>query len=428
MNSQADTTNSRKTGRLFLMRRRGLSFFLDWLSWGYVAYAVVYLLNHFWYTYLPEHWYDTLTLPPWGWALAVIGTLEMALWSRSLGWSLGARAFGVRLCTPDGSGGSSRQRILHGLLWHVSVLPLFVGFWRDSRRPWHERKSGLALESLRPDAVGAPPRSRIPRQYEIIAWFLVLVTIGIGWLIVQGNLTILTRRSGIVADILGKMTNPDFRHFTEPDPVFRYRGFSFSILDLAIITILMAFLGTVVGALVAFPLSFLGARNIMGFSPMGWIVYGVIRGFFNVFRSIETILWAVIFAVWVGFGSLAGIMALTIHTIAALGKLYSEQVEAVSPGPLEAVTAAGGSRWRTVRYAVIPQVVPSFLAFTLYRWDINVRMATVLALAGGGGIGDMLLYYKDQTDWPQLGAVVLVIVVIVWAMDYISGRLREKIR
>lgn len=413
---------------LSFLRRRALSFFLDWLTWGYVAYVTVFLLNHFWYTYLPGHWYDTLVLPPWGWVVTILGTLEMAVWSRSLGWSLGSRAFGLRLCAPDDSGGALRQRVLHALLWHISVLVLLGGFWRDPRRPWHDRRSGLTLETIGRRSSDGRPRAPIPRQYEGMAVFLVLITIVTGWLIVQGNLSILTRRSRIVTDILSKMTSPDFRHFTVPDPVFRYRSFSFSILDLSIITILMAFLGTVVGALVAFPLSFLGARNIMGFSPVGWAVYGFIRGFFNVFRSIETILWAVIFAVWVGFGSLAGVMALVIHTIAALGKLYSEQVEAVSPGPLEAVAAAGGSRWRVVRYGVIPQVVPSFWAFTLYRWDINVRMATVLALAGGGGIGDMLMYYKDQTDWPQLGAVVLAIVVIVWSMDYVSGRLREKIR
>jgi len=195
-----------------------------------------------------------------------------------------------------------------------------------------------------------------------------------------------------------------------------------------VITLFMALIATLLGAGFAFPLSFLGARNIMGFSPIGWAVYFLMRGLVNVFRSIDTMLWAVIFAVWVIWGSpLAGVLALTVHTIAALGKLYSEQVEGIDPGPVEAVVAAGGSRIEVVRYAVIPQVAPSFWAFTLYRWDINVRMSTVIALVGGGGIGDLLFYYKNQGDWSKVGAVVMVIVAIVWAMDYLSGRLRERI-
>ncbi|RLE38685.1 phosphonate ABC transporter, permease protein PhnE, partial [Candidatus Acetothermia bacterium] len=123
---------------------------------------------------------------------------------------------------------------------------------------------------------------------------------------------------------------------------------------------------------------------------------------------------------------------LTIHTIAALGKLYSEQVEGVDPGPLEAIAATGARRWQVILYGVVPQIIPSYLAFTLYRWDINVRMATVIALVGGGGIGRILFYYKGQVGrlpnaWNQVGAVVFTIAVVVWAIDYISGRVREKI-
>ncbi len=230
-----------------------------------------------------------------------------------------------------------------------------------------------------------------------------------------------------VVEMWRELGNPDFEYFLQPDPVFVRRGLSHSILNLMVVTIFMALLATVLGALFAFPVSFAGARNIMGFNAAGWAVYGLVRGFFNVFRSIETILWASVFAVWVGWGTFAGVLALTIHTIAALGKLYSEQVESIDPGPLEAVLAVGGSRWEVIRHAVIPQVIPSFWAFTLYRWDINVRMSTIIALVGGGGIGDMLFLYKDEGMWGKVGAVVICIVVVVWLMDYISGRLRERI-
>jgi phosphonate transport system permease protein len=124
--------------------------------------------------------------------------------------------------------------------------------------------------------------------------------------------------------------------------------------------------------------------------------------------------------------------SLFIHTIAALGKLFSEQVESVDPGPLEAIASTGARRWQVVIYGVVPQVIPSYLAFTLYRWDINIRMATIIALVGGGGIGTLLFYWKNEVGrhadaWGQVGGVIVAIIVIIWLMDYISGRIREKI-
>ena len=161
---------------------------------------------------------------------------------------------------------------------------------------------------------------------------------------------------------------------------------------------------------------------------IGYIVYSLVRGFFNLFRSIETLIWVLVFAVWIGYGNpFAGVMALVVHSIAALGKLYSEQVESIDSGPIEAILATGGSRLQIIRYAVIPQVIPSFLAFSLYRWDINVRMATIIALVGGGGIGDLLFYYRNQGDWSQVGAVAIAMIAVVWTLDYISGRVRERI-
>ncbi|MGC9529065.1 MAG: phosphonate ABC transporter, permease protein PhnE [Candidatus Bipolaricaulaceae bacterium] len=404
-------------------RRRVLSFLLDWLVFGYVAYAAMYLLNYYWYTVYID-WYGRLSLPPWGWPLAVLGTLELAVWARTLGRSLGLRALGLRLVTDGGGRPTVRQRLLRGLTWHLSVLPLGAGLWTG--RPWHDRLSGVA-PCPAPDGAGGEQGKGLTTQWGLTALLLVGLTVWLGWLIIGLDVGALVRRGPEAGRIWGRMLQPDFQYFFRSDPVFQLRGLSYSILDLMVITIFMALVATILGAGVAFPLSFLGARNVMGFSPVGWGVYAVVRGFFNVFRSIETILWAVVFAVWVGWGTpLAGVLALTIHTIAALGKLYSEQVEGIDPGPVEAVVATGGSRLEVIRYAVIPQVVPSYWAFTLYRWDINVRMSTVIALVGGGGIGDLLFYYKNQGDWSKVGAVVMVIVAVVWLMDYLSGRMRER--
>lgn len=407
-------------------KQRFISLCIDWIVWGYVAYGVMYFLNYYWYTVYVD-WWGTLTLPAWGWPLAVLGTLEMAGLSRALGRSLGKRALGLNLVTADGEDKPTLgQRVRRFLLWNVTlpVLPILVVLgWPLP----HENASKTKLVPVPRDLV-IKGRKAIFTQWGLMALFLVGFTVWLGWLITDINVPVLVNRAPAAGRIWAQLVSPDFQYFIEPDPVFALRGLTYSILNLMVVTIFMALLATVIGALFALPVSFAGARNIMGYNAFGWAVYGVVRGLLNVFRSIETVLWALVFAVWVGWGTpFAGVLALTVHTIAALGKLYSEQVESIDPGPLEAIIAVGGSRWQVIRYAVLPQVVPSFWAFTLYRWDINVRMSTIIALVGGGGIGDMLFYYKNEGLWSMVGAVVIVIVAVVWSMDYISGRLRERI-
>lgn len=416
-----------------------MSFLLDWAIWGYVAYAVMFFLNYYWFTHLRGHWYDTLTLPTWGWALTVAATFELALVCRTFGRSIGLRSFGFELVSGDGGRVGVLRRVARLVLWHVSVLPLGAGFWGRGQAPWHDRALGISLrvasrrvkgqnESSAPDGAQRPAKRALTTQWGILGLLLGLLTLWLGWLVVQGNLSALVRRAGKAGDLFRQIASPDFRYLIHEDPVFELRRGVFSILDLMVSTLLMTLLSTAVGTAIAFPLSFLGARNLMAKGPLGWLTYTVIRGFFNIFRAIETLLWATIFAVWVGWGSpLAGVMALTIHTVAALGKLFSEQVESIDSGPVEAIRAAGGQPLQVIRYAVVPQVAPSFWAFTLYRWDINVRMSTIIALVGAGGIGNLLFYYKNEGLWSIVGAVVISIVVVVWLMDYLSGWLRERI-
>jgi phosphonate transport system permease protein len=157
------------------------------------------------------------------------------------------------------------------------------------------------------------------------------------------------------------------------------------------------------------------------------ILYFVVRGFLNIVRSIEPLIWAIIFAVWVSIGPFAGVLALGMHSIAALGKLYSEQVESIDPGPIEAIRATGANALQTIIYAVVPQIVPPYLAFTIYRWDINVRMSTVIGMVGGGGIGFLLIQWVNLLRYKQAGVAVWAITVVVWVMDYVSGVVRERI-
>ena len=158
----------------------------------------------------------------------------------------------------------------------------------------------------------------------------------------------------------------------------------------------------------------------------GLTVYYASRTLFNTLRSIEPLVMVIVFVVWVGFGPFAGSLALALHTTAALAKLYSEQVESISVGPLEAVRATGATRLQTVVYAVVPQIVPPYISFTMYRWDINVRMSTIIGFAGGGGIGFLLQQNINLLQYRAAAAQMLAIAIVVASMDYISSRLRER--
>ncbi|NPA91081.1 MAG: phosphonate ABC transporter, permease protein PhnE [Chloroflexi bacterium] len=200
-----------------------------------------------------------------------------------------------------------------------------------------------------------------------------------------------------------------------------------TVADKMVETIFLALMATTFGVIFALPVSFFGARNLMMTTPWGAVTYYVVRLVFNVLRSVETLIWAVIFIVWVGIGPFAGVLALTIHSIAALAKLYSEAIESIDPGPIEAITATGATRLQTIIYAVVPQVIPPFIAFTIYRWDINVRMSTVVGLVGGGGIGYILIQYINLLQYRKAAVAMWAIVIVVSLMDYLSGYVREKI-
>ncbi|HBY95219.1 MAG: phosphonate ABC transporter, permease protein PhnE [Ardenticatenaceae bacterium] len=192
-------------------------------------------------------------------------------------------------------------------------------------------------------------------------------------------------------------------------------------------TVFLALMATTFGGILAIPLSFLGARNLMPHTWLGDAVYGVTRTFFNFMRSIEPLILATIFAIWVGFGPFAGVLALAVSTIANIGKLYAEAVESIDPGPLEAIRATGANEIQTIVYGVIPQIIPPYLSFTIYYWDINVRMSTIIGFVGGGGIGLELSRWINQLQWNNAATAVWAIVLVVTLMDYSSAIARERL-
>lgn len=159
---------------------------------------------------------------------------------------------------------------------------------------------------------------------------------------------------------------------------------------------------------------------------IGLAIYTITRTLMNIIRSIEPIIWAIVCAIWVGLGPFAGTIALVLHTVAALGKLYSESIESIDSGPIEALQATGANRLQTIVYAVVPQILPPFISFTIYRWDINVRMSTVIGLVGGGGIGFILIQWIRQFQYENAGIAVWLITITVATLDYISSNIRER--
>ena len=191
-------------------------------------------------------------------------------------------------------------------------------------------------------------------------------------------------------------------------------------------TIFIGMMATFFGIIFAIPLSFLAARNLMSENFFTVAIYYAVRTIFNIIRSIEPLIWAIIAVIVVGLGPFAGILALSLHSMAALAKLYSEAIESINPEPIEAIQATGANWVQTVVYGVIPQIIPPFVSFTIYRWDINIRMSTIIGFVGGGGIGFLLSQWIRLLDYRSAGMAIWFIAITVAILDYLSAEIRRK--
>ena len=193
-------------------------------------------------------------------------------------------------------------------------------------------------------------------------------------------------------------------------------------------TLFLALMATTFAILIAVPLSLLASRNLMTETLPGTMVYYAMRTTLNLLRSIEPLIMAILFVVWVGIGPFAGVLALGIHSIASLGKLFSEQIESIDAGPVEAITSVGAKPLQVVLFGVLPQVILPFLALSFYRWDINVRMSTIIGFVGGGGIGFLLQQWINLLKYNEAGTALLAIAMVVITLDTLSAKIREKIK
>ncbi len=188
-------------------------------------------------------------------------------------------------------------------------------------------------------------------------------------------------------------------------------------------TIAMAFMGTLLGAVFALPLSFLASKNMMRSRPLQ---FGT-RRFADLLRSFDYLIWALIFVRAIGLGPLAGIMAIAIVETGTFVKLYSEAIENLDRKQVDGVIAAGGDGLQRIRFGVLPQVLPMMLSNTLYMFEHNVRSASILGIVGAGGIGFLLADRLRAYELQEACLIIILIIVAVYVIDYLSKVLRERL-
>jgi phosphonate transport system permease protein len=188
-------------------------------------------------------------------------------------------------------------------------------------------------------------------------------------------------------------------------------------------TILISYVGTLAGAIVAFALNFLAAENT---SPAPWLQFAV-RRLMEFCRTVPDIVFALIFVIAFGLGPMAGVLAIMIHSVGALGKLYSEIVENIDMKPVEGVRSTGASWLSCMRFAVLPQVAAGFASYTLLRFEINVRGASVMGFVGAGGIGQELVVAVRKFYYSDVSAILVMIIVTVFVIDIGTGWARGRL-
>ncbi len=213
-----------------------------------------------------------------------------------------------------------------------------------------------------------------------------------------------------IGDLLGRMFPPQW-------------SFARALVGPTVQTLNIATLGTALAIVLSLPVAFLAART----TTFNRVTYALARVVMVVSRSVDTLIWALIFIIVVGPGSLAGVLAVAVRSIGFVSKLVAEGIEEIDAGQVEAVTATGADRWRVLLYAIVPQVRPIFAGVSIYRWDINIRESTVLGLVGAGGIGFALNEAILGLEWSRVGLILVVILAIVVVSEAASAALRKRI-
>lgn len=257
------------------------------------------------------------------------------------------------------------------------------------------------------------------RTRYVVGELLALAIVVTCLVIVDAKWERLLEAPGIAANYVplmvgGVLDNP----FVEPSSEYWTTSIDFMMQSLA-----MAWVGTVIGALISLPLGFLAAANV---AP-GPVVF-VVRQVLNVIRAIPDVILAIVIMVPIfGLGPMGGALALGVGSIGTLGKLTSEAIEGIDTGPVEALRASGANSLQVLRWGVLPQVLPEIVAFWLYRFEVNIRASAILGIVGAGGIGSLLSRVFNVRDWDRIGIALVVIIVVTIIVDQISGAIRHRI-
>ena len=195
------------------------------------------------------------------------------------------------------------------------------------------------------------------------------------------------------------------------------------LIERAVETLAMAVIGTTIGVFIATPCCIVAAQNV---TPSA-LLYTPMRWFLNILRGVDSFIFALLFVAAVGLGPFAGVLGIGLHSAGSIAKLWSEAIEAVEPGPLEAAALTGANRLKVIRYALLPDVLPNLTSIALYVWEFNVRASTVLGVVGAGGIGQELKNSVDLLDFARLFTIIVIILVMVTAIDQFSGWLRRRL-
>ncbi len=242
---------------------------------------------------------------------------------------------------------------------------------------------------------------------KVLFLFLITAVLIFAYIQSELNFPVLLQRGDSMAEYIRSYFPPDFSDW----------GY---YLSETLITISMGIWGTLMAAIAAVPLSILASNNMC---PV-WIVQPT-RRILDAMRAINEIVFALIFVVAVGLGPFAGVLALFVHTTGTLGKLFSEAVESIEPGPVEGIRSTGASQIQEVIYGVIPQVMPLWTSFTLYRFEANVRSASVLGIVGAGGIGVSLYQSFGAFEYQKVCAILIILIVATGTIDVVSAKIRE---
>ena len=224
-------------------------------------------------------------------------------------------------------------------------------------------------------------------------------------------ITLFSNSLNYFGDIFSRMLPPDFSDFN---------SLVFSMIE----TIEIALLGTFIAIVLSVPLALFSARNI---AP-NIIIFFIARTITVFFRAIPEFIIAMILVIAIGFGAMPGVLALGIHTMGFLAKFYAEDIEHINKGPVEALESSGASKRQIISFAIIPQIIPSFVANNLYILDRNIRMATMLGIVGAGGIGYELQSAFRMFEYPKVSAIIIIIFITIFLIDNLSSYIRSKIK